>query len=53
VAGIGRHPAAIVSRGRHPQKGNRVIPVLALGTGVGIVGLLVIILIVIIVLRVI
>jgi hypothetical protein len=43
---------AIMRRGDR-SKGETVIPVLALGTGVGIVGLLVIILIVIIVLRVI
>jgi hypothetical protein len=50
--GIAGRAAAIVRCGDQ-RKGDTVIPVLALGTGVGIIGLLVIILIVIIILRVI
>lgn len=52
LSGIAGRAVAIVSRGDRP-KGDLVIPVLALGTGVGIIGLIVIILIVILILRVI
>jgi hypothetical protein len=47
-----RRAVAIVRRGDQ-RKGDTVLPVLALGTGIGIIGLLVIIVIVIIILRVI
>jgi hypothetical protein len=52
LSGIAGRAVAIVCRGDRP-KGEFVIPVLALGTGVGIIGLIVIILIVILILRVI